>query len=90
MSAMTRGASLRWKSGSFRALLAVFSAFWARSALAAICREGPNASPNTCSLPAGLGNFQGEASPQCLRTCTMLPRSFLPVSLHASHSPGYP
>ena len=61
MSAMTCVLGLRWSVGSITALLAVFSAFWARSALAATCREGPNASPNTCSLPAGLGNFQGEA-----------------------------
>ena len=76
---MTRGPGLCWSAGSFTALLAVLSGFWARSALAATCREGPNASPNTCSLPAGLGNFQGEKNRHKLRIYTVFPRN---VDLH--------
>lgn len=60
VSDMTHRATLRGSVGSWAALSVVLATFWPRPALAATCREGPGASPNTCSLPAGLGNFQGE------------------------------
>ena len=48
--------------GSWAIMAGVLIAFCAPVAQAVTCREGPAASPDTCSLPAGLGNFQGDQS----------------------------
>ena len=83
---MTRGRGLRWSLGFWAAVVAVVSAFGTRSAQAATCREGPNASPNTCSLPAGLGNFQGQPPRHSTRisviVCTALQNISIVFILH--------
>ena len=45
-------------------------------ARAVTCREGPTASPDTCSLPVGLGNFQGDKS------------MLLPICVHCTGEKG--
>ena len=60
------------RMGSWAVIAGVLIGFYATSARAVTCREGPTASPDTCSLPVGLGNFQGDKSmplPICVR-CT--------------------
>ncbi|CAK0783638.1 hypothetical protein CVIRNUC_006837 [Coccomyxa viridis] len=51
--------ALGGRVGSWAVVAGVLIGLCAPLARATTCREGPTASPDTCSLPVGLGNFQG-------------------------------
>ena len=68
------------RAGSWALLAGVLISFYAPSARAVTCREGPAASPGTCSLPVGLGNFQGDESmllPICVRAQLVVRRDLM-------------
>ena len=54
--------ALGGRVGSWAVVAGVLIGLCAPLARAVTCREGPTASPDTCSLPIGLGNFQGDES----------------------------